>query len=212
LKQIRRRDPSITITHRTSWRFKMYSRIQWRLLTACVAVVASALTACDQGPHPLTPAVGARLGSPGDASLARASDEIEHGYINGSLVSWQFPSSYGNNQNELVLPDCFRVGPDLTDHPATGHVGRLYAAFLPGATLHSCPDGSDLHDHILSGGPGSENTTLWDLIEAWPTATFDPSIMPITSEAALLAAVAAGQVVLIDDQILLHAVVIGHMP
>jgi hypothetical protein len=193
----------------------MYSRKQrWSLKTFVIgAVVASTLAACDQSPGPLAPAAGTSFGASSKVpSLDRTTSEIELGYLNGSLVSWQFPSGNSNNQNELVLPDCFRVGPDLTNHPATGHVGRLYAAFLPGATLHSCPDGSDLHDHILSGGPGAENTTLWDLIEAWPTATFDPAIMPIRSEAALLEAVAAKQVVLIDDQILLHAVVLGRAP
>jgi len=66
------------------------------------------------------------------------------------------------------------------------------------------------HDHILSAVPGAPGySTLWDLWEAWPGPNFDPAIMPITSEAALLAAAAAQQVVLLDDQLPLHAVVIG---
>jgi hypothetical protein len=92
----------------------------------------------------------------------------------------------------------------------SGSVGRLYAIFLPGATLHSCPDGSDLHDHLLSAVPGTPGySAFWDLVEVWPDVNFVPSIMPITSVEALDDALAKHQVFLIDDEIILHAVVLG---
>lgn len=143
-------------------------------------------------------------------SLDRAPEATEPGYFNGLIYTFQFPSGASNNQRELVLPDCFRVGPDFTQHAAEGPVATLYALFLPGATQHECPGGLDIHDHVLSAVPGTPGyATLWHLFEAWPDVNFDPSIMPITSEAALLHAVSLKQVMLIDDEIILKANVTG---
>jgi len=62
----------------------------------------------------------------------------------------------------------------------------------------------------LSAVPGTQGyATLWHLFEVWPDENFSPSIMPITSEAALLNAVSLKQVMLIDDEIILKANVIG---
>ena len=128
-------------------------------------------------------------------------------YFNGRLYKWTFPSSKGSDQRELVF-GCFRVGVDMIDRAQPR--ARLYALFLPGATMHACPDGSDKHDHILSAVPGSPGyATQFGLLEVWPGPNFDPSIVPIKSEADLFAAEQAGQVVIIDDEVALHAVVGG---
>jgi hypothetical protein len=173
-----------------------------RVLPIVLAASATLTLACDNTLDPSR--------RPQAARFSRSPEATELGYYSGSLYRWQFPSGTSDNQNELVLPDCFRVGPDFTRHNGPTPSGRLYAIFLPGATLHSCPDGSDLHDHLLSAVSGTAGySTFWDLVEVWPDVNFDPAIMPITSEEALDDAVAKHQVFLIDDEITLHAVVLG---
>ena len=166
------------------------------------------LAGCDQT-HDASAVAAPRHPTPSTSRASASKDKDgESGYYNGRVYSWSFPSGSSNNQNQLIV-DCFHLGVDITSRTPS-NVGRLYAVFLDGAHQHSCPDGTILHDHILSSVPGApEYTTVWDLMEAWPGPNFDPGIMPITSEEALLAAVGAGQVVLIDDQLLLHAVVTG---
>lgn len=136
------------------------------------------------------------------------SKEVELSYANGNVVQWQFPSGSSNNQNEFIIV-CFRAGPDITTH-ANAPRARLYGVFLPGVTQHACPDGSVLHDHILSAVPGDASySTEWELWDVVPGPNFSPAIMPITSEAALFAAEQAGMVELIDDELVVHAVVLG---
>jgi hypothetical protein len=176
--------------------------------SACLVVgFALAGLGCAGGRDIAAPAVRPTVGT---SSLERSPDATEVGYFNGLVYRWQFPSGGSNDQRELVLPDCFRVGPDFTLHTDGGPVAVLYAIFLPGANQHSCPDGSDIHDHVLSAVPGTAGyATLWDLKEVWPGENFTPSIMPITSESALLQAEKLHQVMLIDDEILLKANVLG---
>ena len=159
------------------------------------------------------------LGACGDASrvaappaatlrMTKSTDAGETGYFNGTIYKFQFPSQNSNNQNELIV-DCFRLGSDINGH-ANGPRAVLYAIFLPGASMHSCPDGSIMHDHLLSAVPGSPGyATQWELKEVWPGDNFIPSIVPIKSNAALQSAVDLGQVIVLDDEIVLHLVVTG---
>ena len=140
--------------------------------------------------------------------LTQSTDEGETGYFDGTIYKFQFPSQNSNNQNELIV-DCFHLGSDINGH-ADGPRAILYAVFLPGSHMHSCPDGSVLHDHLLSAVPGSPGyATQWELMEVWPGNNFDPSIVPIKSTAALQSAVDLGQVIVLDDELVLHAVVTG---
>ena len=78
--------------------------------------------------------------------------------------------------------------------------------------MHSCPDGSDMHNHILSTLPGSPGyATQLELLEVWPGPNFaqSPPAMPIESEAALFEARDKGAVVIFSDEVALHAVVTG---
>lgn len=167
-------------------------------------ILASTVAACE-GSHDVN---SPRIQSP---SFDRAPDATEVTYYNGAVYRFQFPSSGSNNQNELLILDCnFRVGPDFTSHAHNESTTTLYALFLPGAAQHACPDGTNVHDHILSAVPGSPGySTLWGLKAVVPGPSFVQSIMPITSEPALLNAEALGQVVIVDTGLLLKAVVIG---
>lgn len=181
----------------------MSRTVRVALMAACLA--GGSLTAACESTEPTTSSVALATAH---VNAAPPQGAAETGYFNGQSYQFVFPSGTSNNQNEL-LADCFRLGPDLTTHPA-GPSARLYAIFLPGASLHSCPDGSVVHDHLLSTVPGFPGYTgHWDLLEAWPGPNFIPGIVPITSEADLLAAASAGQVIIIDDQLPLLAVVKG---
>lgn len=157
------------------------------------------LVGCDSGPRVAAPTAVR-------PSLSRSAESEEVAYADGKVVRWQFPSGSSNDQNELVIV-CFRAGPDMTTHASVPR-GRLYAVFLPGVTQHACPDGSVLHDHILSAVPSDPSySTQWELWDVVPGPNFSPGIVPITSESALLAAATAGMVELIDDELVVHAVV-----
>ena len=167
---------------------------------ASAGLVAVFFTACESAPSLIAPPTMR-------PAFTHSTDATETGYFNGVVYSWQFPSQGSNDQNELIV-ECFHLGPD--NNWPNGKVGTLYAVFLPGANQHSCPDGTVVHDHILSAVPGTSGySTKWDLKEAWPGPNFNPSIMPITSEAALLSAAQLGQVIILDDELILEAVVTG---
>ena len=172
---------------------------------AGLAIVATALGACGTASETLAPHRAPRA-----ALMSRDPEATEVGYFNGVVYRWQFPSGGSNNQNELVLPDCFRVGSDFTAHDVNAAVGVLYAVFLPNVTQHACPDGTDLHDHVLSVVPGEPGSaTFWDLKEVVQGPNWNPGVGLLTSEAAIKTAESLGQVIVVDDQIILHVVVLG---
>ena len=80
----------------------------------------------------------------------------------------------------------------------------------PGATQVACPDGTLRHDHVLSAVPGSAGYTgAWTIVLALPGPAFDVADMPYTSVAAVDAAVAAGELVLVETGIRFVAPVVG---
>lgn len=134
---------------------------------------------------------------------------IEPAYFNGRLYEFHIASVTSQNKNEFVS-GCFNLGPINTGLPH-GPMGQLYALFVTGATMHSCPDGSNLHDHLLSAVPGSPGYhPLWQVLIVVDGPNPDPSIIPIKSVAALQAAVAAGQVAILSfDGTIIEAPVVG---
>jgi len=134
----------------------------------------------------------------------------EFAYYNGQLYGLHIPSEDGNNSNQFVF-GCFHLGPNFTDIP-TGPTGTIYAVIVEGASLDSCPDGSSKHDHIISAVPGTPGyAPTWNVKMVLEGPNFDAGIMPVTSELALLAAVDAGQLVIVDPPvpIIFNAPVVG---
>jgi hypothetical protein len=137
----------------------------------------------------------------------------EVGYYNGEVYEFIMPSSNSSNPNQFVFT-CYSLGPNFTDSPAEP-TGTLYAILVEGATQGSCPDGSDKHDHILSTVPGEPGyTPVWNVKIVLAGPNFDPGIMPVTSEQALMAAVNAGQLFIVDPPtpIIFNAPVVGPVP
>lgn len=169
------------------------------LLFAALLGGAAVLLSCDRG-SPLT--------APPPAAKAMNAMPSELAYYNGVVYEWQSPAGTSNDPNQLVRA-CFMLGPDVNGHPS-GPAGRLYAIVAPGATQHACPDGTRRHDHVLSAVPGvSGYTPHWHLLNVVPGANFTIAIMPLTSEAAVLAAAAAGQVQIIDTGVTIIGPVLG---
>jgi hypothetical protein len=141
-------------------------------------------------------------GPPGD------NVELEPSYYNGEVYLLAIPSAKSSNPNQAVFA-CFNLGPDLTDQ-STGPSGTLYVILAPGATQVACPDGSLRHDHVLSAIPGTAGyAPRWQIILVVPGPAFDLSIMPVTSVAAVQAAVNTGQLELLDTGIVFDAPVLG---
>lgn len=146
---------------------------RWRwaasLLAVVVLTIASATAASSRGPL------------------------IEPAYYDGEEVGLVVPSGSSNNPHQ-VISGCFRLGPAHTSREATS---ILYALFVPGATQFACPDGSRLHDHVITAAPGDRGYTgAWTVVRVTPGPNFDIAKMPYTDEAEVLAGVAAGELVL----------------
>jgi hypothetical protein len=137
---------------------------------------------------------------------AAAGHGTEAAYYDGQVVHFQIPSAESANTNQQQI-GCYHAGPSQGSRPAPA---RLYALFVPGVTQHSCPDGSQAHDHVLSAAPGTAGYSgAWSLIIVTPGPNFDVADMPYTSVAAIDSGVAAGKLVLTDSGLQLLAPVVN---
>ena len=107
----------------------------------------------------------------------------EPAFYNGQLVHFLLPSASSANPNEQVVADCFRVGPQVPDTVVPG--ATAYILLIPGASQETQCSTDGRPAGPLTGGPGP--TT--------PGAAFADTY---NSEAAVLAGIAAGQLVVLD--------------
>jgi hypothetical protein len=169
---------------------------------------AAILTSCEPSSSVIAPTESVFADKSAAAASTADAGTSEVAFYQGTLYQWMSPAGSSNDPNQLVRA-CFHLGPDLTGHPS-GPAGRLYAIVVPGATQHACPDGSRRHDHVLSAIPGAPGyVPRWHLINAVPGPNFSINIMPLTSEEAVLAAAAAGQIVLIQTGVVVMGPVLG---
>jgi hypothetical protein len=118
---------------------------------------------------------------------------IEPAYYDGHEVGLLVPSGSSDSPNQVVS-GCFHLGPQ---HRSSEPTSKLYSLFVPGATQFSCPDGSRLHDHVITAAPGDPGYTgAWTVVRADPGPNFNIGKMPYTTEAEVLAGVAAGELIL----------------
>ena len=135
--------------------------------------------------------------------------EYEPSYYEGRTLVLQIPSATSANPNQAHFA-CFALGPDLSTTKRSAPAPALYVILAPGATQVACPDGTLRHDHVLSAVPGSAGYTgAWTIVLALPGPAFEVSNMPYTSVSAVEAAVAAGELVLVDTGIVFVAPVVG---
>jgi hypothetical protein len=135
--------------------------------------------------------------------------EYEPSYFEGSQVVIQIPGATSENPNQAHFA-CFALGPDLARTARAASAPPLYVVLAPGATQVACPDGTLRHDHVLSTFPGHPDYTgAWRIVLATPGTAFDASKMPYTSVSAVLAGVAADELVLTDTGIDFVSPVVG---
>ena len=153
------------------------------LLAAVAAVAAFAALAVSASAEPLT----------------------EPAFYNGQLVHFLLPSASSANTNEQVVADCFRVGPQVPDSVLPG--AKVYIMLIPGASqeTHCSTDGRPAgpltHNHVFSKAPGDSGYNAhFQLVLVGPGPDYPgaASANTYTSEAAVLAGIAAAQLVVLN--------------
>jgi hypothetical protein len=135
--------------------------------------------------------------------------EYEPSYYGGRQVVIQLPAATSADPNQAHFA-CFALGPDLSTATRAASPPPLYVILAPAATQVACPDGTLRHDHVLLAVPGSPGYTgAWTIVLTLPGPNFDVAEMPYTSVAAVQAAVAAEELVLVQTGIMFVAPVVG---
>ncbi len=133
---------------------------------------------------------------PAAASATHEGTEPEKwpAYYDGQVVSVMMGPG-GNSANPHQIPHpCFGLGPDFSGTSRAADVPLLYIVMVPGATQMSCPDGSGMHDMVLTAVPGDPGyNPVVQLVVCNPGPNFTAAAMPYTSASAVEAAINAGQ-------------------
>ena len=147
------------------------------------------------------------------STSALAGTRIEDAFYNGQTVQFIQPAVFSADTNGGTFA-CFGLGPDLSRTHRSAVTPTLYVILNDFATQDHC-DGNPTaarHDHVLSTIPGQPDYTgSWKLILAQPGPNFDydpTTYKPYTSVAAVLAGVAAGELVLADPGVTMIAPVV----
>lgn len=176
-------------------------RIAWILIVAawCTAAVACDHTSTVAGPG----AVSAELVAPAAGSL------LEPVYYDGRELIAVLAAAASSDPNQLHVL-CFTFGHDFNPTDQDQLANPVYVIFAPGAHQHSCPDGSFVHDHVVGVVPGDAGYTgFYRITPVMALPNFDVRRMPITSVAAMQAAVNAGEMIIAPPLFVIHAPIIG---
>jgi hypothetical protein len=144
-------------------------------------------------------------------TVSAGPPRVEAAFFDGSTVHFIQPAVFSSDRNQATLA-CFGLGPDLSATHRSAPAPTLYVILNDYATQDHC-DGDPTalrHDHVLSTVPGHAGYTgSWSLVFAVPGPNFSPADMPYTSVDAVLAGVAAGELVLVDTGVRMIAPVVG---
>jgi len=139
------------------------------------------------------------------APIVAADPRTEPAFYNGQPVHFLLPSSSSNNPNEQVVADCFRVGPAVP--PSVTVTAKVYILLIPGASQETTcstdgrPAGPLSHNHVFSVAPGDVGYDAHFMLVLlgpgpnYPGAAFADTF---NSEAAVLAGIANGQLVVLN--------------
>jgi hypothetical protein len=137
----------------------------------------------------------------GVAFSANGGPLLEPSYYEGEEIGLLVPSGSSHNANQVFGGGgCFPLGPDMG---ATGRAKAavLYALFVPGATQYGfqCANPALRHDHVITVAPGDAGySAAWRVWRVTPGPNFSAADMPYTTEAQVLAGIAAGKLVAVD--------------
>ena len=103
------------------------------------------------------------------------------------------PSGNSNNTNQAPSP-CWGLGPNFAQTKRAADVPLFYTLFVPGASQMMCPNGTLVHDMVLTAVPGDAGYNgVVQLVRCVPGPTFDIADMPYTSAQQVEAGIAAGE-------------------
>lgn len=101
----------------------------------------------------------------------------------------------GNSQNPNQAPSpCWGLGPNFSQTNRSADVPLFYTLFVPGATQMMCPNGTRMHDMVLTAVPGDRGYNgAVRLMRCTPGPHFHIADMPYTSAAEVEAGIAASE-------------------
>ena len=140
------------------------------------------------------------------AGAAASPIEYEPIYYDDQVYQAINPGGQSNNRNQLTY-GCFDLGPDLNGKAASATI-PVYAVLWSGANQHVCPDGSLAHDHVVVAVPGEAGwSPHWKVVFIIP---IDENVLelPFTSNEQVEAAIAAGQVAVVETGLIINAPVV----
>lgn len=120
--------------------------------------------------------------------------EVFPAYYEGEIRQVMMgPGGNSNNPNQASSP-CWGLGPDFSQTERAAGVPLFYTLFVPGASQMMCPDGTRVHDMVLTAVPGDAGYNgAVQLVRCGPGPNFDIANMPYTSAQQVEAADAAGE-------------------
>lgn len=130
------------------------------------------------------------------AALATHGDgpEVFPAFYDGEVHQVMMgPSGNSSNPNQAPSP-CWGLGPDFSSTKRAADVPLFYTLFVPGASQMMCPDGTLVHDMVLTAVPGEDGyNAAVRLVRCVPGPNFDLADMPYTSAQEVEAGIAAGE-------------------
>ena len=119
------------------------------------------------------------------------------------------PSGNSRNPNQAPSP-CWGLGPNFSETNRSADVPLFYTLFVPGATQMMCPDGTRVHDMVLTAVPGDPGYNgAVQLVRCVDGPNPGVPAMPLTSAAAVEAAWDAGDLTCTFGPVLAAPVVGG---
>ena len=134
---------------------------------------------------------------------------LEPVYYDGRELIAVLAAAASSDPNQLHVL-CFNFGHDFNPTDQDQLADPVYIIFAPGAHQHSCPDGSVVHDHVVGVAPGDPGYTgFYRITPVFALENFNPGRMPITSVAAMQAAVDAGEMAITPPLFVIHSPILG---
>lgn len=136
--------------------------------------------------------------------------EVFPAFYNGEVRQVMMgPGGNSSNPNQAPSP-CWGLGPNFSKTKRAANVPLFYTLFVPGASQMMCPDGSRVHDMVLTAVPGDRGyNAAVRLVRCVPGPNFDIAKMPYTSAQEVEAAIAADELTCAPQAILAAPVVRG---
>ena len=176
------------------------------IFTTTALLALAGAVSCDHTSNVAGPgAVRAELVAPAAGSLR------EPVYYEGRVLFAQLAAATSSDPNQLQFL-CYNFGHDFNPSDQNELASPVYVIIAPGATQHAgCPDGSaPTHDHVVGLIPGDAGYTgFYRITAVVALPSFNTSRMPITSVAAMRAAVDAGEMVVLAPLFVIHAPIVG---